>query len=65
MVREYLGDMLPPLATRLLEWTVALRSQAARAVVAALQMAGSGAGNHLLLLLPALRRARGVAELMF
>ena len=59
MVRECLGDMLPPLVRALQEWTVALRSKAARSLSAALQLAGSAAADHLLLLLPALRHGRG------
>lgn len=62
MVQGCLGNMLPQLARGLQEWTVALRCKAARMLLAALQLAGSGAADQLLLLLPALRHGRGTPE---
>ena len=59
MVSDCLAELLAPLEAQLLEWTVALRLQAARAVLAIVQLAGSSLCDHLLRLLPLLRRSRG------
>ena len=65
MLTDCLGDMLPSLTRGLVEWRVALRVRAARALWAALQLAGSACCDHLVELLPALMRARGAATFCF
>lgn len=55
--------MLPPLLNGLTDWTIALRTRAARILLAALQLAGINAGEHLLTLVPALLRARGAFQM--
>ena len=59
MVSDCLADLLPGLERQLVGWTSALRTCAARTLLAALQLAGASIGDHLAHLLPVLRRARG------
>jgi hypothetical protein len=59
LVQRLLPQLLPPAIKELTEWTVALRSSAARTLHHMLLLAGQGSTGHLPALLPALCSAIG------